>query len=131
MGNDGNETAVKVKHAQEPLKGREVSRGRVREDGLNFGGQGTKASGSDMMAKAINFRDCKCTFGRVNAKAVGSQHIKDLFEVEEVFVMVLAENENVVKVNENEGKGTEKGIHEVLESLSSIIETERHEMEFK
>ncbi len=131
MGNAGKETAVKVKHAQEPLKGREVSRGKVGEDGLNFGGQGTKAIGSDIMAKAINFRDRKCTFGKVNAKAVGGQHIKDLFEVEDVFVLVLAENENVVKVNENEGEGMEMGIHEALESLSSIFETERHEMEFK
>ncbi len=45
--------------------------------------------------------------------------------------MVLAENENVVKVNENEGEGSKEGIHESLESLDSIFETKRHEMEFK
>jgi hypothetical protein len=110
------------------LKGWEVSRGRVGEDGLNFGGQGTETGGGDMMAKAINLWDCECAFCRINAKAVGSQH---LFEVEEMFVMVLAENENVVEINENEGEGAEKGIHESQESLSSIFETERHEMEFK
>jgi hypothetical protein len=64
-------------------------------------------------------------------RPLAANTLKNLFEVKEMFLMVLAENENVVKVNENEGEGSEKGIHEALESLSSIFETERHEMEFK
>jgi hypothetical protein len=84
-----------------------------------------------MVAKAVNLWHCKCTFGRINAKVVCSQHIKDLFEMEEVFCTVFAENEDVIQVKENEGKETQKGIHEALEGLSSIFEAKRHEMKFK
>ncbi len=42
-----------------------------------------------------------------------------------------AENEEIIQVNEKEGEGTEKGVHEALESLSGIFETKRHEIELE
>jgi hypothetical protein len=48
-----------------------------------------------------------------------------------VFLLVFAENENVIKVNENKRAGTENSIHEALKRLGCIFEAERHEFEFK
>jgi hypothetical protein len=41
------------------------------------------------------------------------------------------ENEEIVKIDEKERKGTEKGVHEALESLGGIFETKWHEIEFE
>ncbi len=41
------------------------------------------------------------------------------------------ENEEIVKVNEKEGKGTEEGVHEALEDLSGIFEAKWHEIELE
>jgi hypothetical protein len=49
----------------------------------------------------------------------------------ETFRMVFAENQDVTEVDENERKGTKKGIHEALECLGSILEAKGCEIEFK
>ncbi len=41
------------------------------------------------------------------------------------------ENEEIVKVDEKEGKGTEKGVHETLESLGGVFETKWHEIKLE
>jgi hypothetical protein len=41
------------------------------------------------------------------------------------------ENEEIVKIDEKERKGTEKGVDEALESLGGIFETKWHEIEFE
>jgi hypothetical protein len=51
--------------------------------------------------------------------------------MEEVLLTGGAENEEIIKVNEQEGKGTKKGIHEALESLGSVFKAKRHEIELK
>ncbi len=73
------------------------------------------------MAKAINIRNSKRAFGMVYVEAIGGQHIKNLFKVKEVLGRIFAENENVIAVNEHEGKGAEKGVNEELEGVSCIF----------
>jgi hypothetical protein len=51
--------------------------------------------------------------------------------MEEMLLTGWAENEEIIEVNKEEGKGTEKGVHEALESLCSIFEAKRHEIELK
>jgi hypothetical protein len=51
--------------------------------------------------------------------------------VEEMLFPGRTENEKVIKIDEKERKGTEKGIHETLKRLGSIFEAERHKVEFK
>jgi hypothetical protein len=51
--------------------------------------------------------------------------------MDEMLLSVWTENKEIVKVDEKEGKGTEKGVHEALESLSSIFKAERHEIELE
>jgi hypothetical protein len=90
-----------------------------------------EARRGDPVAQAINLWDSKGTLGRVDAEAIGGQHIKDLLKVEEVLLSGWAENEEIIQVNEKEGKGAEKGVHEALESLGSIFEAKRHEIELE
>ncbi len=80
-----------------------------------------EARRGDSVAQAINLWDGKGTLGRIDAEAVGGQHFKNLLKVEEMLLSGWAENEEIIQVNEKEGKGTEKGIHEALESLGSIF----------
>jgi hypothetical protein len=74
-----------------------------------------------MMAETIHLWDRKRALGRIDAEAIGGQHIKDLAEVEEMLVSGRTENEEVIKVDEKERKRAEKGIHEALECLGSIF----------
>jgi hypothetical protein len=83
------------------------------------------------MTEAIDLRDSKGTLSRVDAEATGGQHIKDLAEVEEMLLPGGAENEEIIKIDKKERKGTEKGVHEALECLGSIFKAKGHEVEFK
>jgi hypothetical protein len=51
--------------------------------------------------------------------------------MEEMLFSGRTENEEIVKIDEKERKRTEKGIHETLERLGGVFETEWHEIEFK
>jgi hypothetical protein len=64
-------------------------------------------------------------------EAIGGQHIKNLLEMEEMLFPGRTENEEIVQIDEKERKGTEKGVHETLESLGGIFETKWHEIEFE
>jgi hypothetical protein len=84
-----------------------------------------------MVAETIHLWDSKCAFGRIDAEAVGGQHIKNLSEMEEMLFPGRTENEEVVKVDEKERERTEKGIHEPLERLGGVFEAKWHEVKFK
>jgi hypothetical protein len=73
------------------------------------------------VAQTINLWDSKGTLGRVDAEAVGGQHIKDLLKVQEVLLAGRAKNEEIIQVDKKKGKGAEKGVHEALESLGSVF----------
>jgi hypothetical protein len=47
--------------------------------------------------------------------------------MQEMLLSCGTENEEIVKVDEKEGKGTEKGVHETLESLGGVFKTKWHE----
>jgi hypothetical protein len=51
--------------------------------------------------------------------------------MQEVLLSCGTENEEVVKVDEKEGKGTEKGVHEALESLGGVFKTKWHEIKLE
>ncbi len=84
MGNARKESAVEIKHAQEALESRKVSRSREGKDGMDFGGKWLKVSRSNMVTQAVNFWCGECTFSRIDAEAIGSQYIKDLTEMLEM-----------------------------------------------
>jgi hypothetical protein len=131
MGNGGKEAPVKIDHAKEALESGQIGRRRKGKNRLDFGGERRKTRGSDMVTEAIHFWDSKCAFGRIDAEAIGGQHIKNLPKMEEMLFPGRTENEEVVKVDKKEGEGTEKGIHETLERLGGIFEAKWHEVKFK
>jgi hypothetical protein len=100
MGNAKEKTAVKIEHAQKFVKGAKVIGRRKSKNGLDFEGQRTKTDGSNMMVEKINLRNSKGAFGRVDVKAVSGQHFKDLLKME-MFSTIFAENQNVIKVDNN------------------------------
>jgi hypothetical protein len=113
------------------LKSWQGGRRREGKDRLDLRGQRVEARGCNVMTETIHLWDSKRAFGRIDAEAIGGQHIKDLAEVEEMLFPGRTENEKVIKIDEKERKGTEKGIHEALERLGSIFEAKGHEVEFK
>jgi hypothetical protein len=51
--------------------------------------------------------------------------------MEKMLLTCWTENEEIIKVYKEEGKRAEEGIHEALESLGGIFETEWHEIELE
>ncbi len=72
----------------------------VGKDGLNFGREWLKTLGGDMMTKADNLRNCKSALVRVAAKAILGQRIKNLSEMRKVLGTTVAENQDVIEVDE-------------------------------
>ena len=70
------ETAVEVNKAKEALKILNKVRLGVVGNGVNIGGKGSDASGSDLVAKEGNRRLGKGAFGEVNEKAIGLKNVK-------------------------------------------------------
>lgn len=70
-------------------------------------------------------------FGRVNVQAVGCKSGENSLQMAEMLSSAVAENQNVIQIDENERKRSEKTVHEPLESLTGIGKAERHEKKFK
>jgi hypothetical protein len=60
------------------------------------------------VSKEINCRGCEGTFVRINVEAIFGKDRKDSWQVGQVPISVLAENKDVVKVDENERKSTKR-----------------------
>ena len=70
-------------------------------------------------------------FGRVNVQAVGCKSGENSLQMADMLGTAVAENQNVIQIDENERKRSEKTVHEPLESLTGIGKAERHEKKFK
>jgi hypothetical protein len=72
-GNTGNETAIKMEHAKEALQTFDIRREWKIEDGLNTREKRSKACGSNLMAKAVNFRSSKVHFAGFRRKPLSAR----------------------------------------------------------
>ena len=84
-----------------------------------------------MMSKKIDSWCCENTFFSVDVQTIFCKDRKNLFQVGKMFLMGIAENEEIVEINEQKRKRPEKRVHEALESLGGVFESKRHETEFE
>jgi hypothetical protein len=70
-------------------------------------------------------------YGRVNVQAVGCQSGKNSLQMAEMLSSAVAENQNVIQIDEYERQRAEKTVRQSLESLTSISKAERHEKKFE
>ena len=67
-------------------------------------------------------------FGRVNVQAVGCKSGENSLQMAEMLSSAVAENQNVIQIDENERKRSEKTVQDCLTGISKA---ERHEKKFK
>ncbi len=65
-------------------------------------------------AQEVKGNSSKSPFVWIDVEAMVGWDRKDLFQMIKLLITIPAENEHVIKVNENEEKGAEKGFHMVL-----------------
>lgn len=83
------------------------------------------------MSKKIDSWCCENTFFSVDVQTIFCKDRKNLFQVGKMFLMGIAENEEIVEINEQKRKRSEKRVHEALERLGGVFESKRHETEFE
>jgi hypothetical protein len=85
VGNAGEETTIKIYHAQKLLEGFDVGEGGEFEDGLGVGGNGREARGCVVVAKEFDRRLGKLAFDWVDVEAIGSKDREESVKMAEVF----------------------------------------------
>jgi hypothetical protein len=65
------------------------------------GRKGRNACGRNMMTETVNFWNSKSTFVRIQAESTVSQNLEKFLKILKMFLFGLAENQNVIKVDEN------------------------------
>ena len=121
-----NKTMVKIDQANELSQ---LSCGgwlwKIADD-FDFVLQGTYTVLADMMPQEFQFLNSKNTFGGIDHNTVVSQALENLAEVLLVLLRGRTGNQYIINVYENKVEPTKHLVHEPLECLASIPQSEGH-----
>ena len=95
-------------------------------DGVNLGGEGGNPCCIYRVAEVRDLRDCHDTFLPVKVEASGSEATEDGVKVIEMLLERSTGNQNIVKVDKYPLQAAKDTIHQPLERLCGVLETERH-----
>ena len=77
------------------------------------------------MAKVLDLGSSKITLGKANGKAMLPAETINLPEVIHVGGEVLKEDQDIVNINETEGKFTQNKVHYELKGVSSVSKSKK------
>ena len=129
MCGPGNESAIEVDHPQEPLKLFDGGRLMELTDCSNSFLEGLCPCSIHSVSKEVKGRDTKYTLGSVHNEAVVGQHFEDVAKILKVFFWGGGGHEDVVDVDEAMRDAVEDRVHESLEILTCVFQSEGSSLE--
>ena len=94
-------------------------------DGIHFVWQWHDTGVSDAMAEDVNGVATKLALGDIDDQSVHLELLEQQAKVFFVCLKILASHQDVVKVDEGEIQTMTDNVHQALESLGSILQTEK------
>ena len=122
---------VKVNQSYEPTEFTCSHRARKLTNNIYFATEGADAMAADMMAEELQTTHAKKALGRIDDDAIIAKPLKHFPQMLFVFLFRGTGNEDIVNVHEAKMQSSENLVHETLECLTSVAQTERHAGKFK
>ena len=130
-GGGGQETAVKIHHAENAPQLCWSGGCRDLLDGVNMCSQGGNSTRRHDVAQEGNLRLQEGAFVQVEDQAIGLKNAEDVAQHGQVVGHSGGGDQVVVKVDKNLGEIGEKPVHEPLECLGGILQAKGHEFVLK